>query len=258
MHLNIRSSVPTVRTLLVHLCATAIWFTCPTIKVIGRTICRRRFYELVFCLLALVFSTGCIATQPTTVRRALAVPTYAPVRAKVVRATESNARTDAGVRLAGDALAKARASAARLAAAAPAPLQAEVHTLTLALVETGTRLDEARTANTEGRMMLHAATEEIDQKNEQLAKVEADYQAKVKEANALDRERAYWLQKHNEAVKIIWWYRARFWGPIILAGVAVVIFLLTRFTSWGARTLGPFVVGAERVAIRTTTGLSPP
>lgn len=79
-------------------------------------------------------------------------------------------------------------------------------------------------------------------------KLSAQLLDKQKEVDAQTARVATLTAQCNEAVKTIWWYRERFWGPLVFALVAVGVVVAARFTAWGARTFGPVLVKAEHAA----------
>jgi hypothetical protein len=59
---------------------------------------------------------------------------------------------------------------------------------------------------------------------------------------------AYWQQKQKEAVKKLWWWRLWAGGALFLGVGLLAVMLLTKFTSWGAKTFGPIIT-------KVTTGI---
>jgi septal ring factor EnvC (AmiA/AmiB activator) len=59
---------------------------------------------------------------------------------------------------------------------------------------------------------------------------------------------AYWQQKQKEAVKKLWWWRLWAGGALFLGIGLLAVMLLTKFTSWGAKTFGPIIT-------KVTTGI---
>ena len=95
---------------------------------------------------------------------------------------------------------------------------------------------------TETDSQLADALTKVDQLTVQLL-------AKQKDVDAQTTRLAELTTKLNAAEKTLWWYRLRFWGPLVFAALAVGVFLVARFTAWGAKTLGPYLVDAEHVAV---------
>lgn len=77
---------------------------------------------------------------------------------------------------------------------------------------------------------------------------------KVKEVTAWGNERAvgekYWKDKHEEARKKLWWWRLWAGGALVLGLLLIFGGLLMRFTTWGARTIGPVVTKVAAQFIR--------
>jgi septal ring factor EnvC (AmiA/AmiB activator) len=59
---------------------------------------------------------------------------------------------------------------------------------------------------------------------------------------------AYWQQKQKEAVKKLWWWRIYAGGAFFIGAALLAIMLLTKFTTWGAKTFGPIIT-------KVTTGI---
>lgn len=64
-------------------------------------------------------------------------------------------------------------------------------------------------------------------------------QAAEKDKALTDRD--YWKQKHSEAVKKLWWWRIWAGGAIGLSGILIILGLLGKFTTWGAKNIAPLV-----------------
>lgn len=72
-----------------------------------------------------------------------------------------------------------------------------------------------------------------------------DLQLEVNEVTAWGNKKSkdaqYWHDKQKEAVKKLWWWRIWGWAAIILSFVVLAGSLLLKFTTWGAKNLGPIV-----------------
>lgn len=64
-------------------------------------------------------------------------------------------------------------------------------------------------------------------------------QAAEKDQALTDRD--YWKTKHGEAVKKLWWWRIWAGGAIFLSVGLIVMGLLGKFTTWGAKNIAPLV-----------------
>ena len=161
---------------------------------------------------ALLLLTGCAHRAP----QAISLPSTVPVRRALAVATSSNARALQIVE---------RAQKIGIAAGS-----ADLHDLTAALA----RHDDAARHDEGGARSTHRAT--------------AGQTADRGRADAIAC--ATLTTKYNAAVKSLWHYRLWFWGPLALALVAVGVLVAAKFTAWGARTLGPYLVDAEHLAVK--------
>lgn len=108
----------------------------------------------------------------------------------------------------------------------------------------GTRATKAEESEKNVRVQLGGALHHADVLQVQVDEVTADRnkQASLKDAALVKMD--YWHQKHSEAVGKLWWWRL--WGGagIVIGILLIAGGLLIRFTAWGAKTLGPYVVKA--------------
>jgi septal ring factor EnvC (AmiA/AmiB activator) len=70
-------------------------------------------------------------------------------------------------------------------------------------------------------------------------KDKADLQQKV---TKLEDDRDAQAKAHAECAKKLWWWRLHFWGAAIIGILLLSLGIIVRFTSWGAKTLGPILV----------------
>ena len=162
-------------------------------------------------LLAAAFLAGCAHPAP----RAIVIPTALAVRAPITTARASNARAE---KLAAEAVRKGIVAGST-----------EARALVLATTTTDSELADALT--------------KVDTLTAELLTVQ-------KRVDTQTGDLATLTTRYNAAVKTIWWYRFRFWGPLTLAVVALGLILAAKFTAWGARTVGPYLVDAEHVAVK--------
>ena len=171
----------------------------------------RRSLALFVLFLAALMLGGCAHPAP----RAISLPSAVPVRAAVAVARAANVRAE-----------KLAAKAAKTGIAAGS---ADAKALVLATAATDSD--------------LAAALFKVDQLTAQLIAVQTTVNGQTQRLAAL-------TTKLNAAEKTIWWYRERFWGPIVFALLAVGVILVARFTAWGTRTLGPYLVDAGQLAAK--------
>ncbi len=95
-------------------------------------------------------------------------------------------------------------------------------------------LGDAKTAHqqalTNGEVLQQQVNSVTDDRNKQAAE---------KDQALTDRD--YWKQKHKEAVAKLWWWRIWAGGAIGLSGILIVMGLLGKFTTWGAKNIAPLV-----------------
>ena len=171
----------------------------------------RRLLALCATILTAAFLGGCAHPAP----RAIVVPSAVPVRAAIAVAKATNVRAE-----------KLAAKAEQVGIAAGS---ADAQALVLATTTTDSDLAKALS--------------QVDQLTAILGTVQ-------KEADTQTTQLAAMTTKYNAAVKTLWWYRERFWGPLVFALLAVGVFLVARFTAWGTRTLGPYLVDAGQLAAK--------
>ena len=171
---------------------------------------------------------GCAQPAP----RAIVLPTATAVHARIVAIQSSVAKLDAShareAKLAQQAATvgiRAGSEEAKELADASGQETVEVATLKLQVVA-------LNQANDQLTIQLLATQKKVDGQTSQLA---------------------YITTKYNEAVKTIWWYRTHFLIPLIIAavllGATAAVIMLAKFTSWGAKTFGPYLVDAEHLAV---------
>lgn len=95
-------------------------------------------------------------------------------------------------------------------------------------------LNEAKTAH---RQALTDAT--VLQQDVNRVTDDRNKQAAEKDQALTDRD--YWKNKHGEAVKKLWWWRIWAGGAIFLSVGLIVMGLLGKFTTWGAKNIAPLV-----------------
>ena len=169
-------------------------------------------------LLALVVGCLVLGACAHPAAKPIKLPTVTAVKAPVVAAKASNAR--------------AVALAAKVAKEGTKAGSADAQALVLSTAATDSQLADALTKIDALSAQLLAAQKTVDKQTDTLA---------------------WYTAKYDEAVKALWWYRVRFWGPLAMAIIAAAIWLLTRFTSWGASTFGPYILGVEKVAAKAAT-----
>jgi peptidoglycan hydrolase CwlO-like protein len=162
-------------------------------------------------ILPVLLLAGCAHPAP----RAIVLPTTAAVRAPIIAAQTSTARAVQIV---------AKADKTGLAAGS-----ADLHELTAALADVTVQLATAKSAVDSLTAQLLAAQTKVDSQTTRLDEL---------------------TTKLNTAEETIRWYRLRFWGPICMVILSGILFLVIRFTSWGARTFGSYVLGAEHLAAK--------
>jgi hypothetical protein len=88
----------------------------------------------------------------------------------------------------------------------------------------------------------------LDDANRSLGGLQVEVTKLADDRDAQAKQAAYWQQKHKEAVKKLWWWRL--WaGSALALGIGLLaVILLTKFTSWGAKTFGPIIT-------KVTTGI---
>lgn len=182
-----------------------------------KSLFRFTFRAFCFTFALICFTAGCAHPAP----RAIQLPTTAAVRAPIVSAQTRVARAVQIV--------------AKDAKTGIAAGSADLHELTGALADATVQLATAKTAVDKLTAQLLAVQTMVDGQTTRLADL---------------------TTKLNTAEKTIWWYRVRFWGPVAGLLLAGGLFLVIRFTSWGAKTLGPYVVGAEQIAAKAAVVLA--
>ena len=171
----------------------------------------RRFLALFAAILTAAVLCGCAHPAP----RAISVPSVVPVRAAIAVAKATNVRAE-----------KLAAKAVKVGIVAGS---ADAQALVLATTTTDSDLAKALS--------------QVDQLTAQLGTVQQKVDAQTTQLADL-------TTKYNAAVKTIWWYRERFWGPIVFALLAVGVILVAKFTAWGTRTFGPYLVDAGQLAAK--------
>lgn len=88
----------------------------------------------------------------------------------------------------------------------------------------------------------------LDDANRSLGGLQVEVTKLADDRDAQAKQAAYWQQKHKEAVKKLWWWRLWAGGALALGIGLLAVMLLTKFTSWGAKTFGPIIT-------KVTTGI---
>lgn len=88
----------------------------------------------------------------------------------------------------------------------------------------------------------------LDDANRSLGGLQVEVTKLADDRDAQAKQAAYWEQKHKEAVKKLWWWRLWAGGALALGIGLLAVMLLTKFTSWGAKTFGPIIT-------KVTTGI---
>lgn len=103
--------------------------------------------------------------------------------------------------------------------------------------EQQTLLDTARAENERVKVELASAQQSHAAAQKNADTLQREVNDVTRERNKFAEDRAYWKQKHGEAVAKLWKWRIA--GGL---GVALTLFVLVaRFTTWGAKTLGPLL-----------------
>ncbi len=87
-----------------------------------------------------------------------------------------------------------------------------------------------REALTNGEVLQQQVNVVTDDRNKQAAE---------KDQALADRD--YWKVKHGEAVKKLWWWRIWAGGAIFVGVGLIILGLLGKFTTWGAKNIAPLV-----------------
>jgi hypothetical protein len=88
----------------------------------------------------------------------------------------------------------------------------------------------------------------LDDANRSLGGLQVEVTKLADDRDAQAKQAAYWQQKHKEALKKLWWWRLWAGGALALGIGLLAVILLTKFTSWGAKTFGPIIT-------KVTTGI---
>lgn len=98
---------------------------------------------------------------------------------------------------------------------------------------------ERRATTAEGKTIN--VQKKLDDANQSIGGLKIEVTKLADDRDKQAANAAYWEQKHSEAVKKLWWWRIWAGGALFIGIGLLAIMLLTKFTSWGAKTFGPVI-----------------